>query len=59
MVPMTQAILAIPKIRHWKWRRYWRSKNFPNGDFNFHIEGIAQGWQSDIIQILKEHISKV
>ena len=28
---------------------------FRNGGLNLYIGGIAQGWQSGIIQILKEH----
>jgi len=32
---------------------------FRNGVLNLHITGIAQGWQSGIIQILKEHTLEV
>ena len=34
-------------------------KIFHNGGLNLHIGVIAQGWQSGIIQILKEHTSEV
>ena len=32
---------------------------FHNGGLNLHIGGIAQGWQSEIIQIIKGHNSEV
>jgi len=32
---------------------------FRNGGLNLHIVRIAQGWQSGIIQILKQHTSEV
>ena len=41
---------------------YWdidEKKIFSNGRLNLHIVRTAQGWQSGIIQILKEHISEV
>ena len=33
-------------------------KIFRNGGLNLHVGGIAQWWQSGIIQILKEHTSE-
>jgi len=41
---------------------YWdidQNEIFSNGGLNLQIVRIAQGWQSGIIQILKEHISEV